>query len=67
MTHGSASAIPLRSSSDAGRLSSRVIALMPGSFARRRGALRRVHELVWAGSGVLVATLNVFLFAFDRP
>ena len=39
---------------------------MPGSFASQYAALFARPWLVW-GSGVLVATLNVFLFAFDRP
>ncbi|HYS15585.1 MAG TPA: YeeE/YedE thiosulfate transporter family protein [Candidatus Binatia bacterium] len=39
---------------------------MPSSFAPQYAALFARPWLVW-GSGVLVATLNVFLFAFDRP
>jgi len=39
---------------------------MPSSFASQYAALFARPWLVW-GSGVLVATLNVFLFAFDRP
>ena len=37
-----------------------------GSFAPQYAALFARPWVVW-GSGVLVATLNVFLFAFDRP
>jgi uncharacterized protein len=37
-----------------------------GSFAPQYAALFSRPWVVW-GSGVLVATLNVFLFAFDRP
>jgi len=39
---------------------------MRGSFAPQYAALFARPWMVW-GSGVLVATLNVFLFAFDRP
>src|SRR3989442_4384491 len=39
---------------------------MAGSFGPLYAALFARPWLVW-GSGVLVATLNVFLFAFDRP
>jgi len=37
-----------------------------GAFAPQYAALFARPWVVW-GSGVLVATLNVFLFAFDRP
>jgi uncharacterized membrane protein YedE/YeeE len=37
-----------------------------GAFAPQYAALFSRPWVVW-GSGVLVATLNVFLFAFDRP
>jgi len=37
-----------------------------GAFAPQYAALFAHPWLVW-GSAVLVATLNVFLFAFDRP
>jgi len=39
---------------------------MPSSFAPLYGAVFARPWLVW-GSAVLIATLNVFLFAFDRP
>jgi len=39
---------------------------MPSSLAPLYGALFARPWLVW-GSAVMIATLNVFLFAFDRP